>query len=140
MLASIGFDEEGQPLNVNADAAAAGLSRVLNASGLVFLTDTPGVLDQHGTTIATLCPRDIEAKIESGDIRDGMIAKVRSAALASTTAAIPVTISSWHEPDALRNLTQGDLVGTRIVPVNGPAPATAQESVKITHTTTVPNA
>ena len=140
VLASIGFDEDGQPLNVNADAAAAGLSRLLNASGLVFLTDTPGVLDQHGTTISTLCPRDIEAKIQSGDIRDGMIAKVRSAALASTTAAIPVTISSWHEPDALRNLTRGDLVGTRILPVNDPAPAIAPQSVKITHTTTVPDA
>ena len=139
VLASIGFDEEGQPLNVNADAAA-GLGRLLNASGLLFLTDTPGVLDQHGTPIATLCPSDIEAKIQSGDIRDGMIAEVRSAALASTIATIPVTISSWHEADALRNLTRGDLVGTRILPVNDPGPATAPESVKITHTTTVPNA
>jgi acetylglutamate kinase len=140
VLASIGFDEEGEPLNVNADAAAAGLSRLLNASGLVFLTDTPGVLDQHGTPIATLCPRDIEAKIRSGDIRDGMIAKVRSAALASTTATIPVTISSWHEPDAMRNLTRGDLVGTRILPINDPGPATAPDAGTIAHTTTVPNA
>ena len=140
VLASIGFDEEGQPLNVNADAAAAGLGRLLNASGLLFLTDTPGVLDQRGTPIATLCPRDIEAKIQSGDIRDGMIAKVRSAALASTTAAIPVTISSWHDPDALRNLIRDALVGTRILPVDDPAPATVPDSVKITHTTTVPNA
>ena len=131
VLASIGFDHEGQSLNVNADTAAAGIARVLNASGLLFLTDTAGVLDRHGTLIASLGPSEIDAAIESGEIQGGMIAKVRSAALASTAAAIPVTIASWNDPDSLTELTKGAAVGTRILPC---------ESIETMNTTGVPNA
>ncbi len=140
VLASIGFDHQGQTLNVNADTAAAGIARVLNACGLLFLTDTPGVLDRHGTPIASLGPCEIEAAIESGDIQGGMIAKVRSAALASAAAAIPVTIASWNDPEALNNLSQGTLVGTRILPSDDDQFATTRDSVKTMNTTAVPNA
>ncbi len=140
VLASIGFDHEGQTLNVNADTAAAGIARLLNATGLLFLTDTPGVLDRNGTPIESLGPSEIETAIESGDIQGGMIAKVRSAALASTAAAIPVTIASWNDPEALNNLSQGGVVGTRILPTDDDQSATTRDPVKIPNTTAVPNA
>ena len=140
VLASIGFDHEGQSLNVNADTAAAGIARVLNASGLLFLTDTPGVLDRNGTLIESLDPTEIDAAIESGEIQGGMIAKVRSAALASTVATIPVTIASWNDPDALSKLIQGAAVGTRILPSDDDQSATTRDSIKTMNTTAVPNA
>lgn len=140
VLASIGFDPEGQTLNVNADTAAAGIARLLNASGLLFLTDTPGVLDRNGTPIESLSPSEIEDAIDSGEIQGGMIAKVRSAALASSAAAIPVTIASWSDPDTLSKLTQGAAVGTRILPSDNDRSATTRDSIKTMNTTAVPSA
>jgi len=139
VLASIGFDHEGQTLNVNADTAAAGIARVLNASSLLFLTDTPGVLDRHGAMIKSLSPIEIETAIESGEIQGGMIAKVRSAALASTSAEIPVTIASWNDPETLTELTKGAAVGTRILPTDQDEMLAAPEPVEIANTTAVPN-
>ena len=140
VLASIGFDNEGQPLNVNADTAAAGIAHLLNASSLLFLTDTPGVLDRNGELIESLSPTEIEAAIEAGEIQGGMIAKVRSAAIASTAAAIPVTIASWNDPDLLTKLTQGAAVGTRILPSGDKQSTTTRGSIKTMSTTAVPNA
>lgn len=117
VLASIGLDENGQPLNVNADSAAAGIAKVINASGLVFLTDTQGVLDTQGNTIANLCPSVIESKIQTGEIKGGMAAKVRSAAIAVATTNIPVTIASFNDPASLGLLGKDKLVGTRILPL-----------------------
>ncbi len=116
VLASIGLDEHGQPLNVNADTAAAGIAKVINASGLVFLTDTLGVLDKDGKTIEMLCPNEIESKIQTGEINGGMAAKVRSAAIASSTTNIPVTIASFDDSDALKALGKNTLIGTQIMP------------------------
>ena len=140
VLASIGFDHEGQTLNVNADTAAAGIARLLNASGLLFLTDTAGVLDRHGALIESLRPTEIDAAIETGEIQGGMIAKVRSAALASTSAAIPVTIASWNDPDSLSKLTQGAAIGTRILPCDAQESAKTHDSIETMNTTGVPNA
>ncbi len=139
VLASIGFDHEGQTLNVNADTAAAGIARLLNASSLLFLTDTPGVLDRDGALIESLSPIEIEAAIESGEIQGGMIAKVRSAALASTAADIPVTIASWNDPETLTELTKGAAVGTRILPSDEAEAVAAPEPAEIANTTAVPN-
>ncbi len=140
VLASIGFDHEGQSLNVNADTAAAGITRLLSASGLLFLTDTPGVLDRHGTPIATLGPSEIEIAIQSGEIQGGMIAKVRSAALASTAASIPITIASWNDPDALSRMTKDAAIGTRVLPTDQDEMPAVPESNEIPNTTAVPNA
>ena len=139
VLASIGFDPEGQTLNVNADTAAAGIARLLNASGLLFLTDTPGVLDRDGSPIESLGPSGIEYAIETGEIQGGMVAKVRSAALASAAAAIPVTIASWNDPGALTDLTRGAAIGTRILPSDEDQSATTLDSANIPYTTAVPN-
>ena len=116
VLASIGLDNRGRFLNVNADTAAAGIANVINASRLVFLTETQGVLDTQGKTITNLCPSEIENKIQSGEIKGGMAAKVRSAVVASATTNIPVTIASFNDSDALKTLGKNNLIGTQIMP------------------------
>ncbi len=116
VLCSIGLDAGGAPLNVNADEAAAGVARLLGASGLVLLTDVPGVLDERGRLVDALDAAAIDQWIADGRIAGGMIAKVRSAAEAAATAAIPVTIASWKDPATLQALARGGFSGTRIFP------------------------
>ncbi|MGH7242066.1 MAG: acetylglutamate kinase [Phycisphaerales bacterium] len=114
VLCSIGLDEGGQPLNLNADDAAAGLARGLKASALVLLTDVEGIKDKSGTFIAHATPSEIERLIASGDIYGGMIPKTRAAAKVATETGSPVVILSGDRPDHLLRWTKGEQVGTRI--------------------------
>jgi acetylglutamate kinase len=107
VLSSIGLDDEGGLLNVNADDAAAGLARVLEARELVLLTDVPGVLGPDGSLLPRLDAARIAEGIEEGWIAGGMIAKVRGALAAAQAARVPVRIASWSDPAALLALVEG---------------------------------
>ncbi|MCI0632157.1 MAG: acetylglutamate kinase [Phycisphaerales bacterium] len=116
VLCSIGLDEQGEPLNINADDAAAGLAGLIGCRGLVLLTDVPGVLDRDGALIDELTAAEIEEHIASGVIKGGMIPKVRGALQAAQAARTPVTIMSWSDAASLAGLSHGQPAGTRILP------------------------
>lgn len=119
VLCSIGLDDDGRPLNVNADDAASGIASILGASGLILLTDARGVLDASGQLIPELAGPEIEARIASGEIHGGMIPKVRGALAAATSAGVPATIASWSSPDDLLRIALSEPAGTRILPASG---------------------
>ncbi|UYV11983.1 MAG: acetylglutamate kinase [Phycisphaera sp.] len=100
VVSCVGADEDGRPLNVNADDAAAGVAGALGASQLVLLTDTPGVLDANGGLIEELDRPEIERLIDSGIIAGGMIVKVRAAVDMAARLHAPVRIASWTDADA----------------------------------------
>src|SRR5690606_31767134 len=54
VVASLGVDEEGQVLNVNADTMAAHAVRAGHAESLLICGGTAGVFDDNGDTIPTL--------------------------------------------------------------------------------------
>jgi acetylglutamate kinase len=114
VVCSIGFDERGQLLNVNADEAAAGIARLLHARALALLTDVPGVLDAVGRRLDSVTTDDVETLIASGVISGGMIPKVRAAIAAAGTAAAPAIIASFNVPQDLIALARGEGVGTLI--------------------------
>ncbi len=62
--------------NINADLAASKIAVALKAKKVVFLTDTPGVLDKEKNLISTLYKRYIDSLIDDGTISGGMIPKV----------------------------------------------------------------
>lgn len=101
VLSTIGRDANAQPLNVNADDAAAAIARAAHAAQLLLLTDVPGVLDADGNAIPHLDEPTIESLITAGTITGGMIPKVRAALHTATTAACPVSIAPWRDPTAL---------------------------------------
>jgi acetylglutamate kinase len=82
---SLGMD--GHTYNVNADHAATALACAVAAQELVFLSNVPGVLVGRegeavrldGECVPVLTPREVESLIASGEIRGGMVPKVRSA-------------------------------------------------------------
>lgn len=100
VISCVGADEDGQPLNVNADDAAAGVALALGASQLILLTDTPGVLDANGGLIEQLDRTEIERLIDAGIIAGGMIVKVRAAADMAASLHAPVRIAAWADADA----------------------------------------
>jgi acetylglutamate kinase len=113
VVSSIGIGEDGELLNLNADDAAAGLARILDARELLLLTDTAGVRGRDGGTLRQLDREAIDRGIAEGWIEGGMVAKVRSALHAAETAGIPVRIASWRDPQSLCGEAAG---GTRILP------------------------
>ncbi len=69
--------EIGHPgFNINADLAASKIAAALKAKKIIFLTDTPGVLDKEGRLVSTLTKEKIELLKQDGTISGGMIPKV----------------------------------------------------------------
>lgn len=115
VISSIGLDEAGRPLNINADDAAAGLAEIARASRLILLTDVPGVMDASGHVVPELTTARCREMIESGEIRGGMIPKVRAAARLAA-AGVEVVIISAEVDQLLALIGAGGAVGTRFLP------------------------
>lgn len=117
IISSIGSDEKGELLNVNADQAATAIAKLLNAQ-LVLLSDVAGVLDQQKSLINTLSASEIDHLIDQGVIRDGMTVKVQAALDAANQIGQSVTIASWHNLEVLTqgNSTDNASSGTTIFP------------------------
>ena len=76
VISPISAGEKGK-YNVNADHAAARISGALNAPELVLVSNVPGVL-VRGEVRPQLSEQEALSLIETHDIRDGMIPKVRA--------------------------------------------------------------
>lgn len=67
----------GHPgFNINADLAASQVAIALKARKVLFLTDTPGVLDKEMKLITNLSIEKTEALKKDGTIQGGMVPKV----------------------------------------------------------------
>lgn len=116
VVCSIGLADDGSPLNVNADDAAAGIAQVVGASRLVLMTDVPGILDADRNVISRLTPGEVGALVDSGVLTGGMIPKARAAASAAEASGTPCTICSWGTPGDLVRLARGEAAGTSVMP------------------------
>jgi acetylglutamate kinase len=115
IISSIGADDEGNLLNVNADQAATVIAQLLDAE-LLLLSDVPGVLDANKNLICQLDTEQIDMLITQNVIRDGMIVKVQAAVTAANSLGRSVTIASWQDAEKLLGLLQQDAIGSRISP------------------------
>jgi acetylglutamate kinase len=79
VIAPIGVGTEGEAYNINADLVAGKLAETLRAEKLVLMTNTSGVLDQHGKLLTGLTASEIEALFADGTIHGGMLPKIGSA-------------------------------------------------------------
>lgn len=85
VVAPSATDDDGQPLNVNADSIAGDIARALAAEKLVMFTDVDGVKDRSGQVLSTLTVDQVNAYIASGEISGGMIPKVEACVRALET-------------------------------------------------------
>jgi acetylglutamate kinase len=73
---------DGEPLNLNADAAAAAIAAALGAAALCLVSNVPGLL-QGGVVVADVGAEQVERWIGSGVAQGGMVPKLRAAAAAA---------------------------------------------------------
>jgi len=78
VIAPIGFDNEGNAYNINADFVAAAVAGALRAEKAIFLTDIEGLKDKEGKVISSITKDEILKLIEDGTITGGMIPKVKA--------------------------------------------------------------
>jgi len=72
-----GSSTMGHPgFNINADLAASKIAVAMEARKVLFLTDTPGVLDKNMELISTLSIEKTEELKADGTIQGGMVPKV----------------------------------------------------------------
>ena len=79
VISTIGYDDEGNVYNVNADTAAAAIAGALSAENLILMTDIAGLLenkDDPTSLIKKVYVSDIPAFVKQGIISGGMIPKI----------------------------------------------------------------
>ncbi|WP_028973815.1 acetylglutamate kinase [Spirochaeta cellobiosiphila] len=112
ILAPPSIDEEGNPLNINADEAALALATAIKASHLLFISDIPGILND-GVLIPSMTPMAINTAIKDKIIIGGMIPKVQSAIKGLEEGIGQVVIGQYTHENSLLNLIEGS-EGTQI--------------------------
>ncbi len=101
VITPIGFGENNESFNINADVVAGKLAMVLAAEKLLLLTNTPGVLDKAGQLLTDLSAREIDAMFADGTLHGGMLPKIASALDAAKSGVNSVHIIDGRVPHAL---------------------------------------
>ncbi len=101
VVSPIGFGEQNESYNINADVVAAKLATVLQAEKLLMLTNIRGVLDKEGQLLSELTPRRIDELVDDGTISGGMIPKIAGALDAARSGVNAVHIIDGRVPHAL---------------------------------------
>ncbi|MBX7229518.1 MAG: acetylglutamate kinase [Burkholderiaceae bacterium] len=101
VISPIGFGQENESYNINADLVAGKLAEVLQAEKLLLLTNTPGVLDKQGNLLTGLSAQKIEELFADGTISGGMLPKISSALHAAKSGVNSVHIIDGRVTHAL---------------------------------------
>jgi len=101
VISPIGFGDENESYNINADVVAGKLATVLQAEKLLLLTNTPGVLDRNGNLLTELSAREIDDLFADGTISGGMLPKISGALDAARSGVNAVHIIDGRVPHAL---------------------------------------
>jgi len=120
VIAPIGVDRDGRPLNVNADTAAGRIAEALGAAKLILMTDVDGVKKSDGSRLSSLGAAEAERMIEDGTIAGGMIPKVECALEAVKNGVEKVHIIDGRRLHAtLLEIFTDEGVGTEIQRISG---------------------
>jgi acetylglutamate kinase len=101
VISPIGFGENNESYNINADVVAAKLATVLKAEKLLMLTNISGVLDKSGNLLTDLSSRQIDALFADGTISGGMLPKIAGALDAAKSGVHAVHIVDGRVPHVL---------------------------------------
>jgi len=101
VISPIGFGDENESFNINADVVAAKLAEVLQAEKLLLLTNTRGVLDKSGQLLTELSATEIDALFADGTISGGMLPKIAGALEAAKSGVNAVHIIDGRVPHVM---------------------------------------
>ena len=101
VVAPIGYGEDGEAYNINADLVAGKLATVLSAEKLILMTNTAGILDKNEQLLTGVTPGDIDRLIEDGTVFGGMLPKITSALDAARSGVNSVHIIDGRVENAV---------------------------------------
>jgi acetylglutamate kinase len=114
VISPVGETASGDPLNLNADYAAAAIAGALGTETCVFLTDVPGV-KKDGLVLPKLTPEDINQLIDDGTISGGMIPKVECAIRAIDAGCPEAIVCDAGRPNIIASALESEAcAGTSI--------------------------
>lgn len=104
VVSTVGYDDEGNAYNINADTAAAKIASELSAESLISMTDITGILkdkDDPSTLIPRINVSDTPILVRQGIISGGMIPKVECCTEAIRRGVKKVFIIDGRVPHAI---------------------------------------
>jgi acetylglutamate kinase len=120
VIACLGCDRNGQPLNINGDTVASQLAGALKADALVLVTSTPGVLrnlEDPASRLPRITRPQFERLVADGTISGGMIPKLEeSFEILKGGARSVVIIGRLGPGDLLRAVLEPGTSGTVLEP------------------------
>ena len=115
VIAPIGYGDDNETYNINADLVAGKISEALNAEKLILLTNVPGLEDNEGNLLTGLSAEDVDKLIEDGTITGGMLPKIECALSAVKNGVSTAQIIDGRIPHAvLLELLTDEGIGTLI--------------------------
>lgn len=116
VIAPVGYDKEGNTLNINADYVASAIAGSIQAEKLILMTDVPGIMDEKGNLISSIKASKAEKLIDRGVIKGGMIPKVQACINALRQGASKTYIIDGRiEHALLLEIFTKEGIGTEIV-------------------------
>jgi len=112
VISPVAVDETNKPLNINADEAAAALSKAYHAP-ICMVTDVPGVM-KEGNVIPKITKKEIDGYINTGIIHGGMVPKVKAAVACIQQGVKEVVIMNGLEEDNLIKYVRNEPIGTLV--------------------------
>ena len=123
VISTLGYDEDDNTYNINADTAAARIAGALKAESLISMTDIAGILrdkDDPSTLISKVYVSDAPRLVREGIISGGMIPKVNCCIEAIRRGVHKVFIIDGRIPHSILIETLTDEgIGTMFVSGNG---------------------
>ena len=123
VISTVGYDEDDNTYNINADTAAARIAGELKAESLISMTDIAGILrdkNDPATLISKVYVSDAPKLMREGIISGGMIPKVNCCIEAIRRGVHKVFIIDGRVPHAILIETLTDEgIGTMFVSGNG---------------------
>jgi acetylglutamate kinase len=101
VIASLGADDEGNILNINADTVASAIASELKTEKLILASDIDGILRVDKTLLSRASVLEVQTLIRDGIIRGGMIPKAQSCIDALADGVERVHIINGLRPSAL---------------------------------------
>jgi acetylglutamate kinase len=79
VIAPIGYGDDNETYNINADLVAGKIAEELNAEKLMLLTNVAGLEDKEGKLLSGLTSQEVDDLILDGTISGGMLPKINCA-------------------------------------------------------------
>jgi acetylglutamate kinase len=120
VISTVGEDEDGEALNINADHAAGQIAAGLKAEKLILLTDVPGVYADYSdesTFISEMTAAQGREMLASGQVDKGMIPKMEGCLMALDGGCKRAHILDGRVPNSiLTEIFTNEGCGTMVTP------------------------